>query len=142
VASEYGNPFADSVRVFAQSDLNLIDSYSESNDPGKMADDQWRKMLAERKQGQLFVLSWTLTQGPWDAIFLCPWRSAVNLGIEANGAFPELFLAPYLDGLSDGSPEKDRMKANRPNVIYMDVVNEQVTQWTQEINTALYPAMP
>jgi hypothetical protein len=123
--------------IYAESELHLIDEYANTTDPSTMSQYEWAKMLGPRGDSQLFVLSWTLSQGAWEAISCS--QTVMDLGEHAAGAFPDLFLNPYLAGISGGSPTRDAYRSRKPNILYFDVADEEVTGWAQAINAALYP---
>ena len=98
-----------------QDNFPFFDSYSETNDLGKMKADQLKKLKDNRnlvadsgkRKDKFHVLSWTLTQGPEDV--LNPEKAIMNLGVSA---FDDLVV----DGFNAFTPE------SFPNVLYVDAL--------------------
>ncbi|KAH7073646.1 PLC-like phosphodiesterase [Paraphoma chrysanthemicola] len=90
--------------IFRASQFPRFDSYSDQNVQDKMIDDQLSKLKAKRTSptSDMFVLSWTLTQGTNNLL-----ESIVSNGEGANRALPEL-LWPAMSART------------YPNVLYVD----------------------
>lgn len=106
--------------------FNAYNSYSDSNDLSRMTQDQLDKMRAVRPNpnGQLFLLSWTLTQDAGDIV---GGTSILDLAREAN---PAMFTAL-----------PPACNANTfPNILYIDNFAESnVTALAMAINDMAQP---
>lgn len=93
--------------------LNVYDQYSNTTDYDAMKNDQLDKLhTLANHTNQLFLLSWTLTQGAWDAIIsTIGGDSILDMAEEANC---RLCKDLYTD-----------MQKNKtfPNIIYMDKID-------------------
>jgi hypothetical protein len=108
--------------------LSVYDKYSESNDVGFMRKDQLDKLdCAVNHGGDLFVLSWTLTQSPVQASG-CLIGAAASIIALADKAIESIF--PDLRGHIITS-------ANVPNIVYLDVSPEQATAACIDVNQRL-----
>ncbi|KAF2712462.1 PLC-like phosphodiesterase [Pleomassaria siparia CBS 279.74] len=98
---------------FNQDHFPLFDSYSESDDAGKMKADQIQKLKDNRnlvadaalRKDKFHIFSWTLTQGVEDV--LNPDKAIMNLGVSV---FDDLVF----DAFNAFTPE------SFPNVLYVD----------------------
>jgi hypothetical protein len=100
---------------FNQDNFPIFDSYSNSNDPTTMRNDQLRKVKANRnlvgdagqRKDKFHILSWTLTQQAEDV--LNPDKAIMNLGAEV---FDDLVDKAF----NSFTPE------SFPNVLYVDAL--------------------
>ncbi|KAF2687063.1 PLC-like phosphodiesterase [Lentithecium fluviatile CBS 122367] len=100
---------------FNQDNFPLYDSYSNSNDAGKMQADQLSKLKSERnlvadaskRKDKFHIFSWTLTQQAEDV--LNPENAIMNLAV---GVYDNLFVEAF----NAFTPE------SFPNVLYIDAV--------------------
>lgn len=100
---------------FNQDNFPFYDSYSNSNDAGKMQQDQLDKLKAERnlvaddgqRKDKFHLLSWTLTQQAEDV--LNPDKAIMNLAVSVYDAL-------FVDAFNAFTPE------SFPNVLYIDAV--------------------
>lgn len=104
--------------------FDIYDSYSDTNELGRMVDDQLRKMQ-EQTGKQHFLLSWTLTQSPIQAATCGAPRvpSIRGLAKHANQALPERLFPHvsaaafpniiYTDDIVDAAPAALAMATNR-----------------------------
>ena len=108
-------------------DLSVYDDYAETNELDKMIRNQLDKLdCLVNHGGDLFLLSWTLTQSPGDApgclIGAAP--SIIELAREAIGALGAILNHPITS-------------AKVPNVVYVDVSPVQATEVCIAINQGL-----
>ncbi|KAF2203413.1 PLC-like phosphodiesterase [Delitschia confertaspora ATCC 74209] len=100
---------------FNQDNLPMYDSYSETNNRGKMEDDQIKKLKDNRnlvsdagaRKDKFHIFSWTLTQQAEDVLNLD--KAIMNLGVSV---YDDLFSKAY----NAFTPE------SFPNVIYVDAL--------------------
>jgi hypothetical protein len=109
-------------------DLSVYDHYKGTNDLAVMVTDQFAKLdCPVNHGGDLFLLSWTLTQSGGDAtgciLGLAP--SIITLAQKAIAA-----IQPDLAGHPITS-------ANVPNIVYLDVSPVQATQACIDVNQRL-----
>ncbi len=102
---------------FTYKNFDFYDSYSDTNDAHKMADDQINKMKKNASKESLFLLSWTLTQGDGQAIFAT--KSIIDLSVEAHQLLPNRLYHEVTKNIY-------------PNIIYLDNI---------KVNTAAALAM-
>lgn len=108
--------------------LAVYDKYSETNDIGFMRKDQLDKLdCAVNHGGDLFLLSWTLTQSPVQAS-TCLFGVAASIIALADKAIES--IVPDLRGHIITS-------ANVPNIVYLDVSPERATAACIDVNQRL-----
>ena len=109
-------------------DLSVYDEYSETNELGRMTNDQLDKLRCIFNHGgDLFLLSWTLTQSATEAAgcLVGAGKSIIEL---AQGAINSLI--PQLAGFPITS---DKV----PNILYLDVSPTQATEASISVNQRL-----
>lgn len=107
---------------YTYSQFNAYNSYSDTNDLGKMTSDQLSKLRSVRTNpnAQLFLLSWTLTQSAKDIIL------GTSIKDLANEAYPSIF--EQLPAACSAQ--------TYPNILYIDNwVNANVTALALAINS-------
>jgi hypothetical protein len=109
-------------------DLVVFDCYRKTNDLATMAQDQLQKLRApENRQGNLFLLSWTLTQSLAQQAG-CPnaGASILDLARQANEALWVALVEAY---------ERTELATDLlPNVVYTDDVGDRLTEYVVALN--------
>ena len=117
--------------IYSQKYLNLYDSYSNTNDFGKMKTNQFNKMR-EHSKSKYFVLSWTLTQSKNQAIgCMIPFNAGKELGYNCSSINSLSNIAN--DHLSEIKSKIVETK-QYPNVIYTDYNSDKQTETAIHIN--------
>ncbi len=108
--------------IFSFDNFKFYDSYSNTDDAKKMANDQIKKMKDEAKPDSVFLLSWTLTQGFWNVVKL---ESIKKLAHEANRCL-SYELYPTVS------------KSVFPNIIYVDdIKTNEAAAMAMAVNTKI-----
>ncbi len=112
------------------SNITVYDKFAEESSYKKMKDDQlekWNK-YAKLGNGRLFLLSWTLTAGVVDDI--SPSNYIYNLAANANSHLSSVLYEQMIT-----------KKSQRPNIIYIDFLNEYLAKIIIQYNFVNYQAV-